>query len=547
MFRIRITHERLTILVRLSKFMAAFEYHGSLSYGHEQVPLVGKYDWQVRRPYPQHPATTPESADSLSILTRSDASFCNVADAEQHTSPSEEGSLWIVENSEATAICGDEADAANPNEAQLAVGSAADAAACDDEQALQLAAGSDARQFCDDAESFVLRTTDFLMFDVKTLANWLVDRKLAGMTWRNILNNTTSMRGNPAGGATCLPLATLLSFDRVEDVVADTDEMAGFLVGFPKGLTCATLSLPNSFSADDNLTLKVAAVALTEKESILRVCLLAFTTLLLRDPARVLIRDNHWTAGVTVDTIREMATTISGRSPAVGGTHGVIAPTRRKDLAWEHYEEPGASVEEQNNRKRQIIIFLSTLLRQSKDGKVRPSKMKTQDWQTLRRLVRPTTLKTFILEHPSAFQYFQETETTWAFGFAAEAASSSSGRPLATATNNQVSQAASSSSAPPPPPPQPQPVRRRTFSPPPHPPPTRSPPWSPPQPVPDAPQPVSDERTRKWEWLENEEGSNNATWQHNSGWNNWQQYGNGQNDNWQDDRDWKTNDWHQQR
>jgi hypothetical protein len=162
----------------------------------------------------------------------------------------------------------------------------------------------------------------------------------------------------------------------------------------------------------DQHGLKVAAAATSQTTAMQKVCLLAFSHLLLHGPKKVLLRENHWT--VPVATIQADAKAIFGeQSPASGSDVNLApAPPPRSRKAQLHYEAPLAG--EETQREIQICNILCQMIRKSETGWVNPSH--TTNWQLLQRYVPSGSLKTFIREHEE-FQIFQGEQNTWMFGF----------------------------------------------------------------------------------------------------------------------------------
>ena len=271
---------------------------------------------------------------------------------------------------------------------------------------------------------FVL-TSDVSMLEAKTLATTLAGYKVDTVSWRFVLNNATSTRPKNCGGPTIEPLKGLLAYHRVSDLQANlaplaapgsarAHEVAGELNGCRPDWWCAIIALPNSFSMDDQRVLKVAAAAADQTEAMQKVCLLAFTHLLLRGPTLVLLRSNHWSVDVT--GVQQAAVTISGVQPPASGSGMTIAPAPppRSRKAY-HYYEPPAEGEEQE-RDDMICQILSDMICQSSSGWVCPSATKG-DWRLLRRYVPPGGLAQFIRSHEQ-FQLAQVAGTRWAFSFA---------------------------------------------------------------------------------------------------------------------------------
>ena len=271
---------------------------------------------------------------------------------------------------------------------------------------------------------FVL-TSDFTMVDVKTLASTLAWYKEDTVSWRYILNNTTSTRPDICGGATCNGLKKLLAYHRVSALQANSaplfapgsaraDESTGYLNECPKTWWCAILPLPNSFSMDDQRSLKVAAAAKAQSEAMQKVSLMAFVLLLLRGPTLVLLRSNHWSVNVTA--VQQAAFAISGVQPpaSVSGLPLAPAPPPRSRKAFLYYEPPAEGAEQE--RDDLICEILTKMIRRSPTGWVNPSAT-LGDWRQLRRYVYPRGLAKFIREH-AQFQLAQDTGTTWEFSFA---------------------------------------------------------------------------------------------------------------------------------
>ena len=263
------------------------------------------------------------------------------------------------------------------------------------------------------------------MLEAKTLATALTGYKKTNVTWRNVLNNTTSTRPKDCGGPTCKPLRDLLAYHRIVDLQANLaplispgsarpNEVAGWLNECPQHWCCAIIALPNSFSKDDQRVLKVAAAAAAQTEAMQKVCLLAFTHLLLRGPTLVLLRPNHWSVHVT--DIQQAAATISGIQPTASssGMPIALAPPPRSRRAYLYYEPPAEG--EEQEREEQICEILSDMISQSSSGWVNPSATKGA-WRLLRRYVRPRGLAEFIREHKQ-FQLVQTAGKTWRFSWA---------------------------------------------------------------------------------------------------------------------------------
>ena len=273
---------------------------------------------------------------------------------------------------------------------------------------------------------FVL-TSDFTMVEVKALATTLAGCQVNKVAWRYVLNNTTSTRPDTCGGPTIASLASLLTYHRVSALQANpeplfapgsarADEITGYLNDCPPTWWCAILPLPNSFSMDDQRSLKVAAAAAAKNEAMQKVCLLAFAHLLLRGPTLVLLRSNHWSVDVTA--LQEAAFAISGVPPPATGAGLPLAPAPppRSRAAFQYYEPPAAGAEQE--RDDMICEILADMIRRSPTGWVNPSATHG-DWRLLRRYVYPKGLATFIREH-AQFQLARGTGNTWEFGLAGQ-------------------------------------------------------------------------------------------------------------------------------
>ena len=121
--------------------------------------------------------------------------------------------------------------------------------------------------------------------------------------------------------------------------VSKTEEVSEALKKCPDEWHCAILNMPNSFNMEDQLALKVAAAAKSKALASQKVCLLAFTHLLLRRANAVLLREKHWNCDVT--RIQEAATAISGKESLVPDSGPVApAPPARSEKTWFLYEQP---------------------------------------------------------------------------------------------------------------------------------------------------------------------------------------------------------------
>ena len=178
---------------------------------------------------------------------------------------------------------------------------------------------------------------------------------------------------------------------------------------------CAILNMPNSFKMGDQLALKVAAAAESEALASQKVCLLAFTHLLLRRAKAVVLRENHWNCDVT--RIQQYATSISGKESLVPDSGPVApAPPARSEKTRFLYEQPAPGQTEK--RDNDICDILIQMIEESTSGWVNPSR--ANDWGRLCPLVQRGTLKQFIERHPK-FQVWTDSHgdnKTWWFGLA---------------------------------------------------------------------------------------------------------------------------------
>jgi hypothetical protein len=265
------------------------------------------------------------------------------------------------------------------------------------------------------------------MDQAKTLASKLHGYKVKSLPWRLILNNATSTRPKKCGGPTCGPIRDLLHCPLISEVKKDTsplfepmpsrptwsDDFTKHLQECPDEWTCAILTMPNSFKMGDQYGLKVAAAAESKTLAMQKVCLLAFTHLLLRDSNSVLLRANHWTEPVT--TIQQQATSISGVQPPASGSDTNLAPAPppcSRNAEW-YYEAP--LPDQTLQRNIDICEILTQMIHQSASGWVDPSF--TKNWQLLRRFVKPGDLKAFIQQNQQ-FEIWDHANKKWSFGFA---------------------------------------------------------------------------------------------------------------------------------
>ena len=252
------------------------------------------------------------------------------------------------------------------------------------------------------------------MLQTKTVASKLASYKENNVVWRNVLNNATSMRGKNCGGPTCGPIRDLLTSHLVSDLKVDvtslldpstlhlnqknvskTEEVSEALKECPDAWYCAILNMPNSFNMGDQHALKVAAAAESEALASQKVCLLAFTHLLLRGAKAVLLRENHWNCDVT--RIQQDATSISGKESLVPDSGPVApAPPARSEKTRFLYEQPAPGQTEK--RDNDICDILIQMIHRSTSGWVNPTQ--ANDWGRLCPLVKPGTLKQFLESHP---------------------------------------------------------------------------------------------------------------------------------------------------
>ena len=285
---------------------------------------------------------------------------------------------------------------------------------------------------------FVL-TDDVTMQETKQLATTFAARKVSPqVTWRDVLNNTTSTRPKSCGDKTIDSLKSLLVYHRVSVLQANPALL--FAPGSARALEtyrclddcasewwCAILPIPNSFAMGDGRALKVAAAAAEQTEAMQKACLMAFTILMLRGPTLVLLRANHW-ANNEVTPLQNAAVTMSGVPWPASGTNTAVqvapAPPPRSRRVLAYYEPPADGAQQERNDL--IAEILSELIRRSSTGWVMPSRIPRGGWRMLRQYVPPGGLPQFIREH-NWFQMRQLTQTTWEFGFAEERHSDTGG------------------------------------------------------------------------------------------------------------------------
>ena len=174
------------------------------------------------------------------------------------------------------------------------------------------------------------------------------------------------------------------------------------------------MNMPNSFNMGDQHALKVAAAAESEALASQKVCLLAFTHLLLRGAKAVLLRANHWNCAVT--SIQQDATSISGTESPVPDSDFPLAPApppRSAHAEW-YYEAPPP--DQTTTRDNEICNILIQMIQHSNSDWVDPSH--ANNWQLLRRWLEPGTLKKFLESHSQFEIYNQGHGKRWWFGFA---------------------------------------------------------------------------------------------------------------------------------
>ena len=103
-------------------------------------------------------------------------------------------------------------------------------------------------------------------------------------SWQRTLNDNTSTRPEWAGGATVRSVTACKTFT-------------------PPGSASAswqcTLDLPNSFNRGDGIRLCVSSKGPTKQKADQFACRLAFTYLLMENPAQMLLRARHWNVSIT--------------------------------------------------------------------------------------------------------------------------------------------------------------------------------------------------------------------------------------------------------
>ena len=115
------------------------------------------------------------------------------------------------------------------------------------------------------------------------------DRLLAYMeschagSWHLTLNNHASTRPKSYGGTTVPSVSACKTFT-------------------PPGSASASwqcvLDLPNSFTKDDGIRLRVSSEAPTKTEADAHACRLAFTHILMESPGQVVLRPAHWNVSI---------------------------------------------------------------------------------------------------------------------------------------------------------------------------------------------------------------------------------------------------------
>ena len=290
----------------------------------------------------------------------------------------------------------------------------------DDRQALPAETKS---EFDEITNGFVL-TDACTMHQAKTMASKLASYKFEHIQWRHVLNNATSVRGEICGGPTIVPIRDLLKFHLVSGLKKDirslldpsTEEVSEALNECKDEWHCAILNMPNSFTMEDQLAFKVAAAAESKALASQKVCLLAFSHLLLRGAKAVLLRKKHWNCDVT--TIQQDATSISCKASLGPDSDFPLAPAppARSEKTRFLYKQPAPGQTEK--RDNDICDILIQMIHRSESGWVNPTQ--ANDWRRLCPLVKPGTLKQFLESHPK-FQVWTDAHgdhKTWWFGLA---------------------------------------------------------------------------------------------------------------------------------
>ena len=246
------------------------------------------------------------------------------------------------------------------------------------------------------------------------------------ITFRIVLNNTTSTRPKSIGGKTCESLASCMKTD----------------------VKLLTLTLPNSFRASDGLVLeiKVSGNSLAQMEH--TACAAALAVLLLREgiiTPKVRLLSLHWI--IETREIRLSAASASkcmssawaspevpasgggGSAPtSTGAQVGPVLPpaspgqashgTKRhiRDAERSAYVAPPPGFE--HLRELEVIALLRKILRFEPSGWAAPSRLRLPGgYQKLNALLVPNGLFPFIAGH-SEFQYRFCQGKKWEFGFA---------------------------------------------------------------------------------------------------------------------------------
>ena len=263
---------------------------------------------------------------------------------------------------------------------------------------------------------------------VRDFMEYLERKKVARekITFRIVLNNTTSTRPKSIGGKTCESLASCMKTD----------------------VKLLTLTLPNSFRASDGLVLeiKVSGNSLAQMEH--TACAAALAVLLLREgiiTPKVRLLSLHWIIETT--EIRLSAASASqcmssawaspevpasgggGSAPtSTGAQVGPVLPpaspgqashgTKRhiRDAERSAYVAPPPGFE--HLRELEVIALLRKILRFEPSGWAAPSRLRLPGgYQRLNALLVPNGLFPFIAGH-SEFQYRFCEGKKWEFGFA---------------------------------------------------------------------------------------------------------------------------------
>ena len=208
-------------------------------------------------------------------------------------------------------------------------------------------------------------------------------------SWHTTLNNHASTRPKEYGGATVHSVQACKTFT-------------------PPGSASASwqcvLDLPNSFTKNDGIRLRVSSEATTKAKAGADACRLAFTHLLMENPDQVVLRPAHWNVSID-DLFINMPETL----PAHQALPVHVNPKR----ARMHAESAAERLPGDPQWERHIVKLLRDILYRH-DGSFYPnyishSKMGRgrQDdraYEELNRLLNPNELRDFVGQH---------TEFTW--------------------------------------------------------------------------------------------------------------------------------------